>query len=163
MTELIQEDLHNIPQVETKETRPAPIEPNDKAIWAASGIDISLNRLESIQKSFLRSAELFRDKDLALANRFFIQCLDGLERFFEAIVATKAARKLDFSTIKVNEDETLQVLEGHLVKILQNTLTLQENKDFTAISDKIEYELITNLHAWNAALRKLRISFNSNC
>ncbi len=145
--------------VEKKEqTNPAL----DKALWAASGVDISLNRLESIQKSFLKAAELFRETDMAVANRLFIQCLDGLERFFEALVATKVARELDFKLIRVNDNETLQGLETQLLEILRSTMVLQEALDYTAISDKIEYELITNLFSWNGALRKLRISFNSN-
>ncbi len=143
-------------------TEAVPQQPVDQTMWAQSGIDISLNRLESIQRSFIRSSELFRDKDLAMANRFFIQCLDGLERFFEAVVATKHARKLDFKQIMATENETLDAIESQLISILTNTLQLQESKDYTAISDKIEYELITNLHAWNFALKKLRISFNSN-
>lgn len=143
--------------------QPKPVaQPLDQALWAQSGIDISLNRLESIQKSFIRSSEMFRDKDLAAANRFFIQCLDGLERFFEAVIATKHARKLDFKQIMATENDSLDTIESQLITILTNTLQLQEAKDYTAISDKIEYELITNLHAWNFGLKKLRISFNSN-
>ena len=143
-------------------TETAQIQPTDQTLWAQSGLDICLNRLESIQRSFIRSSELFRDKDLAQANKFFIQCLDGLERFFEAVVATKIARNLDFKQIMATENESLDSIEDQLINILTVTLRLQESHDYTAISDKIEYELITNLHAWNSTLKKLRVSFNSN-
>jgi len=127
----------------------------DLAIWAATGLDIALGCVERVKSSLLRSAELFREEDTARANRFFVQCIEGLQRFMEAINLTRAAMSLDFSKVNT-ETGTLADTEKSLLFILKGMFKNQENKEYEEIADKIEYELLTNLCSWTNSLRSLR-------
>ncbi|NBX93284.1 MAG: hypothetical protein EB078_00900 [Proteobacteria bacterium] len=135
----------------------SPIQTLDTSVWAATGLDIALGCLERVKSSLIRSAELFREEDSAEANRFFVQCIEGLQRFMEALKLTKAALKLDFATVN-NEMGTLADTEKSLLVILRGMFKHQESKEYEEIADKIEYELITNLCVWTSSLTALRHS-----
>ncbi|NBX67507.1 MAG: hypothetical protein EBR01_00935 [Proteobacteria bacterium] len=133
----------------------------DKAIWAATGYDISLSCIERIQRSIIKTAELFRESDKLNGNRLFIQCIEGLERFIEAITITKAAIGLDF-TKELLDGRSLSQTESDLNIILKSVFSFQEQEDYQGLADKIEYELLTNLSEWGRALNQLRARQNSN-
>jgi len=133
----------------------------DTVIWAATGYDIALSSIERVQKSIIKSAELFRESDKLNGNRLFIQCIEGLERFIEAITITKAALKLDFSKIEHGGISLAQV-ESNLNLILKSVYSFQEREDYQGLADKIEYELLTNLASWGEILKVLRNNQNSN-
>lgn len=133
----------------------------DKAIWAATGFDIALSCIEMVQRSIIRSAELFRETDKLNGNRLFVQCIEGLERFIEAITVTKIAINLDFAKANV-DGVTLSQLENDLQTVLVSVFSFQEKEDYQGLADKIEYELLTNLSHWGQALKQLRAQQNSN-
>jgi hypothetical protein len=133
----------------------------DKVIWAATGYDIALSSIERVQKSIIKSAELFREADKLNGNRLFVQCIEGLERFIEAITITKAALQLDFSKIE-HQGISLAQIESNLNSILKSVFTLQEREDYQGLAEKIEYELLTNLSSWGETLKVLRNNQNSN-
>lgn len=133
----------------------------DKTIWAATGYDIALSCIERVQKSIIRSAELFREPDKLNGNRLFVQCIEGLERFIEAITITKAAVNLDFAKTNV-DGRSLSDIEADLNLILKSVFSSQQLEDYQGLADKIEYELLTNLSNWGQALKTLRAQQNSN-
>lgn len=133
----------------------------DKMIWAQTGLDVALSCLERVQTSLIRTAELFRDSDKGRANRFFAQCIEGLERFLESITITRSVLNLKFETITL-EGRTLAQIESYLSQILKSVLESQEKKNFEELADKIEYELITNLSSWKTALTQIRTNQESN-
>lgn len=132
-----------------------PLQATDLSMWAESGLDIAITSVERVKSSLLRSSELFREQDSAFANRFFVQCVEGLQRFMEAVAKTKAALKIDFSKIPT-ESGTLADTEQSLLFILKGMFQNQQRKEYEEIADKIEYELITNLCAWTTTLNRLR-------
>jgi hypothetical protein len=135
----------------------APLARTDLSIWAESGLDIALTCVERVKGSLIRSAELFREEDSVRANRFFLQCVEGLQRFMEAIRNTKSAMQLDFTKIPTDMGN-LSDTEKSLLFILKGMFQNQERKEYEEIADKIEYELLTNLSAWTGALGALRNS-----
>ncbi len=137
------------------------IQTADKAIWAATGYDIAISCIERVQKSIIRSAELFRESDKLNANRLFVQCIEGLERFIEAITITKVAVNLDFSKTSI-DGISLSQIETDLQQILKSVFTFQQEEDYQGLADKIEYELLTNLSNWCQALKFLRSQQNAN-
>lgn len=145
-----------IAQVDDVEIRTA-----DRAIWSATGLDIALNSIERVQTSLIRAAELFREVDKAKANRLFIQCIEGLEKFVEAIAITRSALNLNFDRINY-DGYTLTQAENALNQILKVVVNCQERGDYQTLADKVEYELLTNLCTWKAALIQLRSSQNAN-
>jgi hypothetical protein len=133
----------------------------DTLIWAATGYDVALSCIERIQKSVIKSAELFRDSDKLNGNRLFVQCIEGLERFIEALTITKVAINLDFSRLILDGISLVQ-LESELQQILKTIFNLQEKEDYLGLADKIEYELLTNLSNWSHLLKQLRAQQNAN-
>jgi len=142
---------------ETITTANAPLTRTDMSFWAESGLDIALTSVERVMSSLIRSAELFREEDSSVANRFFLQCIEGLQRFMEAIRLTKSAMQLDFSKISTDLGSLCET-EKSLLFILKGMFQNQERKEYEEIADKIEYELLTNLSAWTNALKTLRNS-----
>ncbi len=133
----------------------------DREIWAINGLDTALSSIERVQRSLIKAAELFREEDKAHANRFFVQCIDGLERFYEAVMITRNVLKLDFKLIDIHGIK-LSVIESDFSDILRTIIELQERQDWAALADKVDYELITNLSSWTSALKQLRLSQMSN-
>jgi hypothetical protein len=133
----------------------------DMEIWAMNGLDIALTRIEQVQRTLVKAAELFREENKGEANRYFIHCVDGLERFFEAILITRTALKLDFYQLVI-EGIRLSQIEAEFLAILKAIVGCQERQDYSALADKVEYELITNLYSWAVLLGQLRISLHSN-
>jgi hypothetical protein len=135
--------------------------PIDMELWALNGLDIALTRIEQVQRTLVRAAELFREENKGDANRYFIHCIDGLERFFEAIAATRTALKIDFAQVAI-EGIRLSTVEAEFLGILKAIVECQEKHDYIALADKVEYELITNLYSWAVLLGQLRVSLHSN-
>lgn len=133
----------------------------DLETWAMNGLDIALTRIEQVQKTLVRAAELFREENKGEANKYFIHCVDGLERFFEAILITRTALKLDFTQMVI-EGIRLSQVEAEFLGILKAIVECQERQDYSGLADKVEYELITNLYSWAVLLGQLRISLHSN-
>lgn len=133
----------------------------DKAIWAATGLDIALSCVERLKYSLHRAAELFREDEADKANRFFVHCVEGMERFFESIAITRAAMNIDFSKVPTDYG-TLYEAEGSLTTILKGILELQSREQYLELSECVEDELLTNLTTWERALRRLRNSHASN-
>jgi len=132
----------------------AYLAPSDSAIWSQGGLDVALAFLERIQVSLIRAAELFRETNPSEANRFFAQCVEGLQRFLEAVRNTQSALSIDFTQIS-NDNVTLAETEKNLLGILKMVFQNQQRKEYEEIADRIEYELLTNLSSWNSALKKL--------
>lgn len=140
-----------------REVKELQIRTADAEIWAANGMDIALSRLERVHSSLLIAAELFRDEEAERGGICLNRCLEGLERFLETVIITRCALKLDFSRIEV-EGMTLARLEREFSTILEAIVDCQLRQDFIGIADKVEYELLTNIHLWTGALQKLRLS-----
>jgi hypothetical protein len=143
------------------EIKDVQIKTADRAIWAATGVDIALSCIDRVKQSLIRAAELFRDENKARANALFVHCIDGLERFFEAIVISRFVLNLDFNQINV-DGYSLAQIEKEFSGILQSIMLCQEKHDYSGVADKIEYALLTNLCAWGKALNQIRLSQMSN-
>lgn len=137
------------------------VKTGDIAVWRANGFDMALSCIEQTQKSFIRTAQLFRDENLGFASRLFSQCIDALEKFIETLIITRMATKIDFNQIQV-ENRTLSAVEDELLQILQAILTCQQDGDFEGIAERIEYELLANLSTWIRALTSINQSRQSN-
>lgn len=125
----------------------------DLRVWASTGLDIALSCLERVQPTLIRTAELFRE-DEQRANAFLFHCIEGLERFIEAMSITKAAIPLDLQSIRT-EIGTLASTEKELIQILKEMLELQEAERYEDLAEKLECELVTNIHTWTKTLKRM--------
>jgi hypothetical protein len=136
------------------EIKDVQIKTADKAIWAATGLDIALSCIDRVKQSLIRASEMFRDENK-------VHCVDGLERFFEAVVISRFVLHLDFNQIMV-DGYSLTQIEKEFSGVLQSIMICQEQHDYAGVADKIEYALLTNLCAWGKGLNQLRLSQLSN-
>ncbi|MBI1862127.1 MAG: hypothetical protein HYR96_14530 [Deltaproteobacteria bacterium] len=128
----------------------------DRAQWAANGFDVALSSLEQIQRTLIVTAGLFRESQSLEANRLFARCMDGLERFWDAVTMTRTALKLEFKMVQVNTAWTLADLEIQFLDIIKGFVELQNGQFYEALADKVEFELIPHLSRWSEALCRLR-------
>lgn len=133
----------------------------DKEIWETNGLEIAQTSVERIQQSLVRAAQLLREERKGEANRFFMRCIEGLERFIETIAITRHALQLDFETITI-DSVSLARTETQFMNILKSILRSQEERDLDSIADKVEYELIPNLGFWSKAIQQLRCARGAN-
>lgn len=133
----------------------------DKKIWETNGLEIAQTSVERIQQSLVRAAQLLREERKAEANRFFMRCIEGLERFIETIAITRHALQLDFETITI-DSVSLARTETQFMNILKSILRSQEERDLDSVADKVEYELLPNLGFWSKAIQQLRCSQEAN-
>lgn len=133
----------------------------DPEIWAATGFDIALSCIERVQRTLVHAAQGFHEENATSANRLFAQCMEGLERFTEAMLITRNVLKLKTETMAV-DGYTLGKIETQMENILRSILACQEKNDTIGIADRIEYALIPNLSLWSQALRQLKRSQVSN-
>ena len=148
-THLYEKTLDSVSEVQIKTA--------ERTLWAAAGVDMSLSCLEGLQKSLLCAAELFREADRIRANRLFVHCMEGLERFLETLAITRHAMNLDFKNYKV-DGVSLTSMESQLSTCLVQLVQHQENTAYDDLADNIEDTLLTNLCAWSTALRQIRNS-----
>lgn len=128
----------------------------DRAQWSANGFDIALSSLERIQRTLIVSAGLFRDAQMLEANRLFAHCMEGLERFWDAVTMTRNALKLDFKQVIVHSAWRLSDLENQFLEIVKSFVVLQDGQHYDALADKIEFELIPHLSRWVESIHLLR-------
>jgi hypothetical protein len=133
----------------------------DATLLAAHGLDTAINNVERLRQTLLRAAELLRESNKSDANRYFFRCIEGLERFLETILVTKNVMRLDFKKVYV-DGINLAKIEQEFTTILNDIVSYQEKSEYDAVADRIEYALLTNLHAWARALNQLRLSSLSN-
>ncbi|MBI4404100.1 MAG: hypothetical protein HY537_08065 [Deltaproteobacteria bacterium] len=133
----------------------------DKELWVASGLDIAISNVDRVKRSLIRAAELFRDEKNAEGNHFFARCIDGLERFIEAVTITRFVLRLDFTKQPV-EGRTMAAIEQDFSQILKEIISCQEKQNFIDLADRIEYELLPNLSTWTKGLTAMKIARQAN-
>ena len=137
------------------------VESVDHTVWAQNGFDIARSSAQRLQKTVLSTIELITEDRRAEAARYLPICLEGLERFADALTHTRLSLSLDFTLMKT-DGYTLAQLEQTLGNLIKGIRRCHENDDWAGLTEQIEYGLLTNLHAWNQALVELCRSHQSN-
>lgn len=154
-TQLALVEDHRVLTRETDSIDQLEIKTTDKQIWASTGIDMALSRVERLNHTLIRAAQFYRDQNWIQANELFAHCLDGFKRFVEVILLTKTALKPDFKSVEF-ENTSLYHTEVSFHELLSSLSRLQKEKQYPEIADKIEYELLPNLAQWQKGLKILR-------
>ncbi|MEZ4749705.1 MAG: hypothetical protein R3B54_03480 [Bdellovibrionota bacterium] len=126
-----------------------------KRMWAADGVENALQSIQRLQQSFLRATEIYLEADAGEARGCLARCVDGAEKFLETMCIAQNVLDLDFSSLSVG-NSTLRQTELELVGIIRQLKDPAVLADVDAVAERVEYELLPNLHAWNAALKKLQ-------
>lgn len=126
-----------------------------KRMWAADGIENAIGSIQRLQQSFLKVTEMCQDVDFSSAKECLACCIEGVEKFLETMCITQNVLAIDFTQVTVGNGNLRQV-ELELVKIIGQMKHPATLYDLEAVAERVEYELLPNLHAWNAALHRLR-------
>ncbi|MCB0416470.1 MAG: hypothetical protein H6617_11465 [Bdellovibrionaceae bacterium] len=126
-----------------------------KRMWAADGVENALQSIQRLQQSFLRATEIYLEADPSEARGCLGRCLDGAEKFLETMCIAQNVLELDFSSLSVG-NSSLRQIELELASIIGQLKDPAVLSDVEAVAERVEYELLPNLHAWNAALRQLQ-------
>lgn len=117
-------------------------------------LDVSLRVLENM-KEFLRhlvvlinqSSDKFRMDDETVANKHFINCVEGLQTFVSVLDKVRSLNNLDLSLIRQGT-VTAAEKQDALLKIFNSLQVTQTNKDWIAVADLLEYELAPLMNDW---------------
>lgn len=131
------------------------IRTSHKAVWAGGGLDIALSAIQNIQRCLLRAGELLDEGERIAADRSFVHCIEGLERFSETAAIARCVLDIDFARVYVDGIPLSQV-ESELTRIVREIIHYREEADIDSITERIEYALLTNLSLWKQALTQLR-------
>jgi len=117
-------------------------------------LDVSLRVLENMGE-FLRhlaalinqSADKFRLDDDTVANRHFMNCVEGLQTFVDVLDKVKSLNNLDFTQIK-HGSASAAGKQDELLKVFNSLHVTQTNRDWIAVADLLEYELAPLVNDW---------------
>lgn len=101
-----------------------------------------------------QSADKFRTDDETVANRNFINGVEGLQTFVSIIDKVKSINGLDFASMK-HGDATLGQKERELLQVLNSLFGTQKNRDWIGLADILEYELAPLIREWKDILRAI--------
>lgn len=121
-------------------------------------LDVSLRVLENMGE-FLRhlvvlinqSADKFRMDDETDANKYFINCVEGLQTFVGVLDKVRSLNNIDLSLIKHGSVSAAEK-QDELSKIFSSLQVTQADKDWIAVADVLEYELAPLINDWRDIL-----------
>ena len=121
-------------------------------------LDVSMRVLENMH-DFLRhlvvlinqSSDKFRMDDETVANKHFINCVEGLQTFVSVLDKVRSLNNLDLSLIK-SGSVTAAEKQDELLKIFNSLQVTQTKKDWIAVADLLEYELAPLMNDWKDLL-----------
>ena len=132
-----------------------PRSPADHGFWRANGIDLALSDIDRLQRSLVHAAGLYRAGDEGSeAGAFYKHCAEGIQLFLTHLATTETALGLDLAKCYW-EKSSLFNLREELLQVVRTIATSQENRDYESVADKVEFELLHNLHAWSQGLRAI--------
>lgn len=136
------------------------IRTSSRGVWVAGGLDLAASTIQSIQRSLVRTGELIDAGDRSAADRSFLHCIEGLERFSETVTIARCVLGIDFTRVYV-EGIPLSQIESELARIVREVARYRDEGDIDSITERVEYALLTNLSLWKQALGQLRARYQS--
>lgn len=114
-----------------------------RAYWLENGAALALGELERLRKTVLHCSHLIREDAQEEAKRCLLRSLEAFDRFLESVRSTERAHRFDPSS----------PLEERLRTILARSREEITSDAWHSLADRIEYELLPNLHDWGRRLR----------
>lgn len=108
-------------------------------------LDRLVNGLEGV-------ADKFRTGKVGEANSLLVQAIDGLISLTELLKVVKKVSKSETSELIIN-GEKLASKEQNLLDVLKQLKDGQENKDWVAVADLLEYELAPAMDEWKETIK----------
>lgn len=132
------------------------IESEDSVEVALEAIDTATDHAEAILPVVRFAANDLKEGKVESGEEQFILALDALDLFVNLIQSV--CNTLGVSAdLQINENDTLQMLESHLLNTVKKMLEVRENEDMVGLAALLEQDLVENMQKWkNEALPKLK-------
>ncbi len=131
-------------EISTKDNREIAVD------FLRHGVDV----LVIMQESAKRISGLLRTVGEKEANERYMEFIQAYMDFFEMLMHSKETLNLDFNQINFTGsslEDNLDVLKA----LFDRMITVQENRDWVALADLLEYELEPILKKWQVILPML--------
>ncbi len=100
-------------------------------------------------------AELFRVSDEKEANEQYLQLLENLQLFLQALGQCQQVLQLDLNRA-IEGAATAAEHTERLASLVGDLLAAQEEQDWILLADVLEYDLLPELQAWQRLMPQLR-------
>ena len=113
--------------------------------------------LDDLNRVLLQTVELYRGGDSSKGLQFFMELIDGMERFVKVATTAEPLLKHDIAGTSCGGQtlaESVETLNG----ILLEMIVAQERRDWVLLTDLLEYELDPQLKLWLDIFTALRLA-----
>ena len=118
---------------------------------ALNNVNNAMEYLGKLIPAVKKTSELFRTKSPEEANKYYLQCIEGLTWFQEVVENISSLLKQELE--KLNFDpKSLVELQKQLLSITKEISDFQAKKDWVMLADLLEYELTPYLEKWESIL-----------
>lgn len=117
--------------------------------------DITIQGLQKI-KAILASlvqgchdtANLYRKDNISEASSQTVQIIEAVKEIINFIHSVGYNLSVDYTKLKVTDNETVETRMNIFLNSLNELISAQQKKDYTELSDFMEYQLAEDLESW---------------
>mgnify|MGYP001189830905 CR=1 FL=1 len=120
--------------------------------------EMTLNSINNVMEYLAKlipavknASELFRTKSPEEANKYYLQCVEGLTWFQEVVDNISSLLKLELEKLDFGS-KSFEELQKQLLSITKEIHDSQDKKDWVMLADLLEYELTPYLEEWQSVL-----------
>lgn len=118
---------------------------------ALNNINNTMEYLGKLIPAVKNASELFRTKSPEEANKYYLQCIEGLTWFQEVVDNISSLLKQELETVDLSP-KSFEELQKQLLSITKEVSDSQAKKDWVMLADLLEYELTPYLEEWQSVL-----------
>lgn len=115
----------------------------------------SVHQAGILCRALEESARLFRVAAEDEANHYFAQVLEALRWLLQTGEAASQVLRVNLGQAAHPGGRNLSPFLEHLQQILDEMVTISEDKDYVMLADLMEYELMPMVREWQGILKKL--------
>lgn len=146
---LKEEELHNRRDLPVKDIGSLELAILTLRELALNNINNAMEYINKLIPGVYKASELFRTQNSIEANKFYIQCIEGLTWLQEVIenvlpILRKELEKLNFGS------EIIEKHQKQLLSLIKKIKDSQSKEDWVMLADLLEYELSPYLKEWKS-------------
>lgn len=146
---LNEEELHNRGDLPVKDIGSLELVILTLKELALNNINNAMEYINKLIPGINKASELFRTQNAIEANKFYIQCIEGLTWLQEVIenvlpILRKELEQLDFGS------QVIKKHQNQLLPLIKKIKDSQSREDWVMLADLLEYELSPYLDEWKS-------------
>lgn len=118
---------------------------------ALNNINNAMEYLNKLIPGIEKASELFRTKSEEEANKYYLQCVEGLAWFREVIDNVKLTLKEELDKLDFGS-KSIEIHDEKMLSLTKELADSQSKKDWVMLADLLEYELLPYLEEWKSIM-----------